>query len=78
LFVQYRYNKQYYIKGESSISDAEYDLLFNELSQLAQTHPTLVPVDSPLTRVGGAEQYAQKHDGTKMVTAEVGVCGSFA
>lgn len=47
-----RADDQYYNRGYSDISDAEYDDLFAELRQLEQAHPDLVTPDSPTMRVG--------------------------
>ena len=43
---------QYYNRGHSDISDAEYDTLFVELRRLEAEHPDLVTDDSPTRRVG--------------------------
>ncbi len=43
---------QYYNRGYSDISDAEYDALFVELRRLEAEHPELVTADSPTQRVG--------------------------
>ncbi len=42
----------YYVKDRPEISDAEYDRLFRELSDLEAAHPDLVTPDSPTQRVG--------------------------
>ncbi|HEX5052362.1 MAG TPA: NAD-dependent DNA ligase LigA [Planctomycetota bacterium] len=43
---------QYYNRGHSDLTDAEYDVLFTELRQLEAAHPDLVTADSPTQRVG--------------------------
>lgn len=43
---------QYYNRGHSDLSDAEYDILFVELRKLETAHPELVTADSPTQRVG--------------------------
>lgn len=43
---------QYYNRGHSDISDAEYDALFVRLRKLEAAHPDLVTPDSPTQRVG--------------------------
>jgi DNA ligase (NAD+) len=43
---------QYYNRGHSDLSDAEYDALFVELRTLEAAHPELVTDDSPTQRVG--------------------------
>src|SRR5438309_532064 len=45
---------RYYVLDRPSISDAEFDLLMNELKQLEAKHPEIVTPDSPTQRVGGA------------------------
>lgn len=48
-----RYNYEYYVLDEPTVSDAEYDRLFHELLQLEKEHPEYVQEDSPTHRVGG-------------------------
>jgi DNA ligase (NAD+) len=43
---------QYYNRGHSDLSDADYDALFVQLRKLEQAHPELVTPDSPTQRVG--------------------------
>ena len=43
---------QYYNRGHSDLTDADYDALFVQLRQLEQRHPELVTTDSPTQRVG--------------------------
>ncbi len=43
---------QYYNRGHSDLTDAEYDQLFERLRQLEAAHPRLVTADSPTQRVG--------------------------
>lgn len=47
-----RHDYLYYVKDRPEISDAEYDRLFLELSELEEAHPDLVTADSPTQRVG--------------------------
>jgi DNA ligase (NAD+) len=47
---------QYYNRGHSDISDAEYDVLFVRLRKLEAVHPELVTADSPTQRVGAPLQ----------------------
>jgi DNA ligase (NAD+) len=42
----------YYLDDDPTISDAEYDRLYDELVTLEQAHPELVTLDSPTQRVG--------------------------
>jgi DNA ligase (NAD+) len=43
----------YYVMDAPEITDAEYDLLMQELKKLEEEHPGLVAPDSPTQRVGG-------------------------
>ena len=55
----------YYVLAEPTVSDAEYDRLYRDLSDLEKEHPALVTPDSPTQRVGGepVEGFAQvPHD----------------
>ena len=47
-------NRRYYIEAAPTISDAEYDALFQRLSELEQEYPELLTPDSPTQRVGAA------------------------
>jgi DNA ligase (NAD+) len=47
---QYAY--EYYVLDDPSVSDAEYDRLYDELVRIEQEHPRLVTLDSPTQRVG--------------------------
>ncbi len=49
-----KYNYEYYMLNNSSVSDFEFDQLMNELIALEKDHPELVTPDSPTQRVGGA------------------------
>lgn len=44
----------YYLRDAPTLSDAEYDALFDELTALEQQHPELVTGDSPTQTVGGS------------------------
>jgi DNA ligase (NAD+) len=48
-----RHEHLYYVLDAPEISDAEFDLLMQELKRLEQTNPELVTPDSPSQRVGG-------------------------
>ena len=51
---QLRYHEhRYYVLDDPEISDAEYDVLMNELKALEEAHPALLTPDSPTQRVGG-------------------------
>ena len=43
----------YYILDAPELTDAQYDVLMNELKKLEAEHPDLVTADSPTRRVGG-------------------------
>ena len=45
-------NYEYYILENPTISDTEYDRMFQELLKLEQQNPSLVALDSPTQRVG--------------------------
>lgn len=47
-----RHDYLYYVKARPEISDAAYDRLFRELTELERAHPELVTIDSPTQRVG--------------------------
>lgn len=49
-----RHNVLYYVENSPVISDAGYDALFRELTDLEARFPDLVRPDSPTRRVGGA------------------------
>jgi DNA ligase (NAD+) len=48
-----RHEYLYYVIDAPEITDAEFDLLMNELKALEREHPELVTPDSPTQRVGG-------------------------
>jgi DNA ligase (NAD+) len=47
-----RYSYEYHVLDEPSLSDAEYDRLYDELVKLEEEHPELVTQESPTQRVG--------------------------
>lgn len=49
-----QYSHQYYVLNASEVSDAEYDQLVRELTELEQHFPEFASPDSPTERVGGA------------------------
>mgnify|MGYP002520575254 FL=1 len=51
-----RYNYEYYVLNQSSVSDAEFDRLMNELKMLENEYPQLKSKNSPTVRVGGQAQ----------------------
>jgi DNA ligase (NAD+) len=48
-----RYNYEYYVLDNPTVTDQEYDCLMNELIQLEKDYPELASNDSPTKRVGG-------------------------
>lgn len=47
-----KYNYEYYVLDNSSVSDSEYDRLMQELLSLEESHPELKSKSSPTSRVG--------------------------
>ncbi|NLC63823.1 MAG: NAD-dependent DNA ligase LigA, partial [Thermoanaerobacterales bacterium] len=47
------HNHRYYVLDDPVISDAEYDGLMRELSDLERRFPEFLTADSPTQRVGG-------------------------
>ncbi|NUS74497.1 MAG: NAD-dependent DNA ligase LigA [Corynebacteriales bacterium] len=52
LITEHQFN--YYLKDAPTVSDAQYDKLFNELLALEEKYPALKTPDSPSQKVGGA------------------------
>lgn len=50
----HEHNHHYYVLDDPSVSDAEFDRLFEELQALEAAHPELLTADSPTQRVGAA------------------------
>ncbi|TET96653.1 MAG: NAD-dependent DNA ligase LigA, partial [Candidatus Zixiibacteriota bacterium] len=48
------HNRLYYVEDKPTISDAEYDRLFDRLLAIEKQYPQLVTPDSPSERVGFA------------------------
>jgi DNA ligase (NAD+) len=66
------HNYRYYILDEPSISDAEYDGLFQTLMKLEQEHPELIIPDSPTQRVGAKplKEFAEVQHQVPMLSLE--------
>lgn len=47
-----RHNYAYYVLDKPEISDAQYDLLYQQLLEIEKAHPELITPDSPSQRVG--------------------------
>lgn len=60
-----RYDYDYYVLGAPSITDAEYDKLFEQLQDLEAQHPDMADPNSPTQRVGGAVSSFEKVRHTK-------------
>src|SRR5213082_2418753 len=45
---------RYYVLDDPEITDADFDLLMQQLKKLEAAHPELITPDSPTQRVGGA------------------------
>src|SRR3954471_15652221 len=62
----------YYVLDSPSISDAEYDALMRQLSDLEKAHPELVTPDSPTQRVGGKprEGFVKVRHSTQMLSLD--------
>ncbi len=52
-----RHDRLYYVEARPEISDAEYDALVHELTELERRFPDLVTPDSPTQRVAGAPAF---------------------
>ena len=48
------HNRSYYVDDSPTISDAEYDALFQELEALEARYPDLATADSPTRKIGAA------------------------
>ena len=48
-----KHDHAYYVEDDPTISDAEYDVLLNELRDIEAENPELLTPDSPTQRVGG-------------------------
>lgn len=63
---------RYFVLDDPEISDAEYDALFDRLSDLEAAHPELVVPDSPTQRVGApaSAQFAEVRHETPMLSLD--------
>lgn len=66
------HNHRYYILDDPEITDAEYDVLFRELSDLEQSHPDLDDPNSPTRRVGAAplEAFEKRRHSQRMYSLD--------
>ena len=63
---------RYFVLDDPEIADAEYDALYDRLSDLEAAHPGLVTPDSPTQRVGAAPstQFAEVRHETAMLSLD--------
>ena len=61
-----RYNHEYYVLQQPSVSDAEWDQLFHELRRLESEHPELITPDSPTQNIGAPPSAASRRCGTRL------------
>ncbi len=66
------HNYRYYVLDAPVISDAEYDRMLRELTELENAHPDLFDPSSPTQRVGAApaEGFAQYRHGLRMYSLD--------
>ncbi len=70
---QIRYHEhRYYVLDSPEVSDAEFDVLVNELKGLEAAHPELITPDSPTQRVGGKprEGFVKVQHSTPMLSLD--------
>lgn len=67
-----KYDAAYYGRGESLISDKEYDGLYSELVELEKKYPNLVEPDSPTQRIGSdlTKEFAKVEHSAPMMSIE--------
>jgi DNA ligase (NAD+) len=66
----HRYNHEYHVLQQPTVSDAEWDALYHELKRLETEHPELITADSPTQQVGAppAAGFAQVRHETPMLS----------
>lgn len=64
------HNRHYYREDAPRVSDAEYDRLMRELSEIEQSHPDWVTPDSPTQRVGATplSAFGSVHHAVRMLS----------
>src|SRR5436190_17264889 len=67
-----RHERLYYVLDQPEISDAEYDALMRQLSDVEKAHPDLITPDSPTQRVGGKprEGFTKVRHSTQMLSLD--------
>ncbi len=68
------HNYRYHVLDDPTISDAEYDQLFQKLQQLEKQYPKLITSDSPTQRVGSKplKEFAEAQHSIPMLSLENG------
>src|SRR5260370_33280697 len=66
------HERLYYALDDPQITDAEYDTLMRQLSDLEKAHPELLTPDSPTQRVGGKprEGFIKAPHSTQMLSLD--------
>jgi len=67
-----KYNYEYYVLDQPTISDTEWDKLFRKLQELEEKHPELRTPDSPTNRVGATplDKFEQHRHLTPMLSLD--------
>ncbi|MDH3892172.1 MAG: NAD-dependent DNA ligase LigA [candidate division Zixibacteria bacterium] len=67
-----KHDRLYYIEDNPTISDAEYDRLFDRILEIEEAHPDLVTPDSPSQRIGASpsEKFAQAEHRVQMLSLQ--------
>lgn len=67
-----KYDASYYGRGESLISDKEYDELYHELVELEKKYPAYITPDSPTQRIGNdlTKEFAKVEHSVPMMSIE--------
>ena len=60
-----KYNYEYYVQDNPTVSDQEYDRLMEELIRIEQANPAWITTDSPSQRVGGEVDTSAYDDVTR-------------
>ena len=55
-----KYNYEYYVQDNPTVSDQEYDRLMEELIRIEQANPAWITTDSPSQRVGRSLRRVQE------------------
>jgi len=65
-----KYDYQYYVLDDPSVTDAEYDKLYRKLQKLESENPELISPNSPTQRVGGKalDEFKKSKHGVPMLS----------